>query len=87
MDQWLRVRPISSHEEGCGFDSGLAQWVKGYSIAMSYGIGHRYGLDPTLLWLWSRSAATALIQPLAWEHSHAVGAVQERKRGVPVVAQ
>ena len=29
----------------------LAQWVR----------------DPALLWLWRRLAATALIQPLAWE--------------------
>ena len=36
-------------------------------MAMSYGIGHRYGLDPMLLWLWCRLAAVAQIQPLAWE--------------------
>ena len=31
------------------------------------GVGHRQGLDPALLWLWYRPAATALIPPLAWE--------------------
>ena len=42
---------------------GLAQWVK----------------DPALLWLWCRSAATALIPPLAWELAYAVGAVLKKK--------
>ena len=36
-------------------------------IAMSCGVGHRHGLDPTLLWLWHRLAAIAPIWPLAWE--------------------
>ena len=30
---------------------------------MSCGVGHRYGLDLALLWLWRRQAAIALIQP------------------------
>ena len=34
---------------------------------MSCGVGHRTGLDPTLLWLWHSLAATALSRPLAWE--------------------
>ena len=28
-------------------------------------IGHRCGFDPSLLWLWCRLAAVALIKPLA----------------------
>ena len=40
---------------------------------MSCGIGHSHSLDPELLWLWCRPAATALIQSLAWELPHAVG--------------
>ena len=40
---------------------------------MSYGIGHRQGLDPTLLWLWYRPAAAAPNEPLAWElHEHSL---------------
>ena len=31
------------------------------------------GLDPTLLWLWCRRAAVALIRPLAWEPPYAMG--------------
>ena len=44
---------------------------------MSYGVGCRCGLDPTLLWLWRSPAATTLIQPLAWEPPYAAGAAQE----------
>ena len=46
---------------------------------MSCGVGLRCGSDVALLWLWHRSlAATALIQPLAWEPPYAVGVVLER---------
>ena len=44
---------------------------------MSCGVGRRCGLDPALLWLWRRPAATALIQSLAWEPRYAAGAAQE----------
>ena len=35
---------------------------------------------PALLWLWCRSAATALIQPLAWELPYAAGAAPPKKK-------
>ena len=41
---------------------------------MSYGVGHRRGSDPALLWLWCRLAAAAPIRPLPWELPYAVGA-------------
>ena len=44
---------------------------------MSCGVGRRHGSDLTLLWLWYRPAATAPIQPLAWESPYAVAAAQE----------
>ena len=44
---------------------------------MSCGVGCRGGLDPMLLWLWCRPAATAPIGPLAWEPPYATGATQE----------
>ena len=47
---------------------------------MSCGVGGRHGLDPTLLWLWFRSVATAPIGPLAWEPPYAVGAAQEKAK-------
>ena len=43
---------------------------------MSCGVGFRGSLDPTLLWLWHRLAATAPIRPLAWESPYAVGVAQ-----------
>ena len=42
-----------------------------------------------MLWLWYGPAATAPIQPLAWEPPHSAVAALRRqeKTGVPVVAQ
>ena len=37
-------------------------------------------MDPTLLWLWCRPAATALIGPLAWEPPYAAGAALKRQK-------
>ena len=47
---------------------------------MSCGVGCRHGLDPALLWLLCRLAATALIQHLAWELPYAVGAALKREK-------
>ena len=47
---------------------------------MSCGVGHRRSLDPALLWLWRRPAATALIRPLAWESACATGLALRRKK-------
>ena len=57
-----------------GLDHGL-----GSSVALSCGVGCRCGLDLTLLWLWLRLAATAPIQPLAWELLYARGAALKRQ--------
>ena len=50
---------------------------------MSCGVGHRHGLDPTLLWLWlwlwCWLEVAALIQPLAWELAYAAGVAQKDK--------
>ena len=40
---------------------------------MSCGVGGTCSSDPGLLWLWCRSAAAALIGPLAWEPPYAMG--------------
>ena len=47
---------------------------------MSCGVGYRRGLDPKLLWLWHRLAATAPNGPLAWEPPYAVGAALEKAK-------
>ena len=44
---------------------------------MSCGVGHRFGSDPVLLWLWRRPMAAALIRPIDWEPPYAPGAAQE----------
>ena len=47
---------------------------------MSCGIGRRCGLDPVLLWLWCRLAATALNGPLACEHPCAADIALEKTK-------
>ena len=47
---------------------------------MSCGVGCRCDLDPTLLWLWRRLAATAPIPALAWEPSYAAGVALKAKK-------
>ena len=47
---------------------------------MSCGVGWRPGLDPELLWLWCRLAATTPIGPLAWEPPYAEGAALEKAK-------
>ena len=47
---------------------------------MSCGVGRRCGSDPTLLRLWCRPVATALIRPLAWEPPYAEGAAAEKAK-------
>ena len=47
---------------------------------MSYGVGHRQGLDLELLCLWLWLAAVALIRPLAWEPPYAALKKQTKKK-------
>jgi len=58
-----------------GLIPGLAQWGKDLASR----VGHRRGLDPVLLWLWSRPAAVAPIAPLVWELPYVVGAALKSK--------
>ena len=47
---------------------------------MSFWVGRRCGLDPVLLWLWRRLAATALNQPLARKLPYTAGVALKRKK-------
>ena len=52
----------------------------GSGVAVNCGVGRRCGSDPTLLGLWCRPAAVALIGSLAWELPHAaVVALKKQK--------
>ena len=42
------------------------------------------GLDPPLLWLWCRQAASAPIGPLAWEPPYASGCGPRKKDTVQI---
>ena len=55
---------LTRNHEVPGSIPDIPQWVK----------------DPALPWLWYRPAATALIRPLAWEPTYAVGAVLEKAK-------
>ena len=49
-------------------------------MAVSYGMGHRHGLDPLLLWLWYKPAAVALNRPLAREPPYVALVAQGKKK-------
>ena len=68
--------------EDAGSIPGLTHWVRDQSVALSCDVGHRCGLDPTLLWLWCKPAAIALNRPLAWELPYAtsVALKSEKKK-------
>ena len=47
----IQLTNLTSIYENVGSIPGLAQRVKQSDIAMSCGVGHTHGLDPSLLWL------------------------------------
>ena len=77
MAHWLK-NPTSIHENA-GSMPGTSVDL-GSGVAVSCRVGCRCGLDPLLLWLCCRPAATALIQPLAWEPPYAMDAALKRQK-------
>ena len=49
-------------------------------VAVGCDVGCRCGLDPALLWLWHRPAATVPTGPLAWDPPHAMGAASKASK-------
>ena len=47
---------------------------------MNCGAGHIHGSDATLLWLWCRLVAAALIQSLAWKTPYAAEAALKKQK-------
>ena len=81
---------LTRNHEVAGLIPGLPQWVKDLVkdlfSPMRCGAGCRCSSDLSLLWLWYRPAAVALIRPLAWEPPHAKGValkVQKKKKNNP----
>ena len=46
---------------GCSFNPWPWSMGQGSGVAMSWGVGHRWCLDPVLLWLWCRLASISPI--------------------------
>ena len=66
-----QVKNLTSINEDVHSIPGLAQWVKGSSVAASCSIGCRPCSDLALLWLWPR--------PLGWELPYVTGAVLKKR--------
>ena len=67
------------HEDAASIPS-LYQWVKDTALRWAVVLSWRHGLNPKLLWLWCRPAATAPIRPLVWEPPYAANVALKRQK-------
>ena len=66
--------------EDVGLIPGRTQWVGEPSVTVSCGVDCSRGLDPTLLWLWCRPAAAAVIPLGNFHMQYAVGVAPPQKK-------
>ena len=59
---------------------GLAHWVRGSGIDMSYSVVCRHGSDPEQLWLWRGMAAVAQFNPKPGKHAAGMALENQKKR-------
>ena len=87
----LSIYSLSSHCGSVGYNlsgicedmssiPGLAQGIKDLAFPQAAVVGRRCSSDLASLWLWSRPAAAALIQPLAQELPYAAGAAALKRK-------
>ena len=83
----VETNPTRNHKV-TGSIPGLPQGVKGPSVAVSCGVGHRQGSDLALLWLWYRGGSTpSLGTSICHEYSpkkKAVGGGGGKQRKKPI---